>query len=426
MEEKKSEERKYKLNRLETTKAIGPLVDAHWDGLREAKKQGKKVAWSMGPLFPFAYAMDMPCHFHAGYASYCGGRKGVPPLLEAAEADGQIVDTCSYHRLHMGVILAIEKQLPIKEEVMLPKPDLVLSARLCTEHSHQSDSIYRHIKVPVIAMDMIPPHKPEDLKILENYVKRQCYEVVIPQIEEFCGRKFNYDRLSEMLATLKEAALVRNECWKFFERIPSPWTLWDWGVSIAPVFYLMGQPGTVEYYEKLKAELQQRADQGISAISPEEKFRVYWDGWLPWSFLGTISRKLLSFGANPIVGKYPWEFFPHPEYIDPERPVDTLCEQWYTHMMSTRSSPEFGLEFISECVDKYSLDGLIMYAARTCRLWNLGEQDIIDEIERRHGIPGVVLEADMLDPKFFSEAQIDMRLQALFEMIEARRKMRRR
>jgi benzoyl-CoA reductase/2-hydroxyglutaryl-CoA dehydratase subunit BcrC/BadD/HgdB len=48
--------------------------------------------------------------------------------------------------------------------------------------------------------------------------------------------------------------------------------------------------------------------------------------------------------------------------------------------------------------------------------------DIIDEIERNYGIPGIVIEADMIDPKFFSEAQIDIRLQALFEMIEARRK----
>ena len=416
----------YKFNRLETTKLIGPWVDDHWDGLRVAKKEGKKVAWSMGPLFPIAYAMDIPCHFHAGYAAYCGGRKGVPSLLEAAEAEGHILDACSYHRLHMGVISAIENQLPIREEVMLPKPDIVLSARLCTEHTHQSDAIYRHLKVPNIAIDILPAHNESDFKMLEKYTKRQLNEVAIPFLENFCGKKFNYDRLSQLLAVLKEAALLRNECWKFFEQVPSPWTLWDWGISIAPVFYLMGQPKSVDYFRQLKAELQQRTEKGIGGIHPEERFRVYWDGWVPWSFLGPISRKLLTFGANPIVGKYPWEFFPHPEEMDPSNPIDTIVKQWYTYMMSVKSSPEFALPFIEDCVEKYHLDGLIMYASRTCRLWNLGEQDIIDEIERKYGIPGVILEADMIDDKFFSEAQIDTRLQAFFEMMEARKRPRSR
>ena len=37
MEEKKSEERKFKLNRLETTKLMGPWVDEHWASIRVAK-----------------------------------------------------------------------------------------------------------------------------------------------------------------------------------------------------------------------------------------------------------------------------------------------------------------------------------------------------------------------------------------------------
>lgn len=420
-------EETYKINRLETTKRIGPMVDAHWAGLREAKEQGKLVAWSMGPLFPLAYAMDIPCHFHAGYASYCGGRKGVPPLLEAAEADGHIVDTCSYHRLHMGMIAAIKKgNVDVKPEVLLPIPDVVLSARLCTEHTHQSDSIYRHLNAPTIVVDLPPPHSERDIKLIENYVKEQIYQVAIPALEDLCGRRFNYGRLTEILKVLKQAALMRNKCWRFFEKVPSPWTLWDYGVSIAPVFYLMGQPGTIEYYQDLEAELASRAEQGIGSMHPEEKYRVYWDGWIPWSFLGVLSRKLLSHGANPVVGRYPWEFFPHADKIDPSKPVDTLVEQWYTNLMACRSSPEFALPFVEEKTKKYKVDGIIMYAARTCRLWNIGQLEIINEMERKHGIPGVVLEADMLDPKFFSDAQIDIRLQALFEMIDARRKAKTR
>ncbi|MCX8176262.1 MAG: 2-hydroxyacyl-CoA dehydratase family protein [Candidatus Bathyarchaeota archaeon] len=54
--------------------------------------------------------------------------------------------------------------------------------------------------------------------------------------------------------------------------------------------------------------------------------------------------------------------------------------------------------------------------------WNAGQREILNRIEREYGIPGVIIEADMVDPRFFNDAQIELRLQALFEMIDARRK----
>ena len=36
----------YKLNRLETTKLMGPIVDKHWEELRTAKDRGQMVGWS--------------------------------------------------------------------------------------------------------------------------------------------------------------------------------------------------------------------------------------------------------------------------------------------------------------------------------------------------------------------------------------------
>ena len=46
-------------------------------------------------------------------------------------------------------------------------------------------------------------------------------------------------------------------------------------------------------------------------------------------------------------------------------------------------------------------------------------------MERKYGIPGITLEADMADPKMFSDAQIDTRLAAFFEVLEARKEKRR-
>jgi len=54
-------------------------------------------------------------------------------------------------------------------------------------------------------------------------------------------------------------------------------------------------------------------------------------------------------------------------------------------------------------------------------MWNLGHNDFIAAIERQNGIPGVVIEGDMVDTRMNSFAQIETRLEALAEMIEARK-----
>ncbi|HMK65567.1 MAG TPA: hypothetical protein VK564_07210, partial [Thermodesulfobacteriota bacterium] len=60
---------------------------------------------------------------------------------------------------------------------------------------------------------------------------------------------------------------------------------------------------------------------------------------------------------------------------------------------------------------------------RTCRGVG-GLQDIIREMDQKFSVPGVIIDADQIDPKFFSEAQLDLRLQALLEAIDARRELK--
>jgi len=289
--------------------------------------------------------------------------------------------------------------------------------------AHYAEALHRRYGIPVVAVDIPPPRREEDIPRLEKYVERQVRETLIPTLEEVCGKPFDYEGMREILRALKKAATLRNECWEFFKVKPTPWTLWDYGVSIAPVFYLMGKPETVPYYEKLKSELAERASKKIPAILPNgEKYRIYWDGWLPWAFLGMFIRKFVSHGAVPICGRYPWEFFPRPELIDPEEdPMHNFIQLYYTRgRLALTFMPEGALDEISKLVKEYSIDGLVMFSSRTCRAWNVGQREIINEIERKYGVPGVIIEADMVDSRLVSEAQIDTRLQALFEMIDAR------
>jgi benzoyl-CoA reductase/2-hydroxyglutaryl-CoA dehydratase subunit BcrC/BadD/HgdB len=263
----------------------------------------------------------------------------------------------------------------------------------------------------------------------EEFLYRQIKETLIPTLEDVCGKPFDYDRMWQILITTKKAAMLRKQCMELFKVIPAPWTLWDSGISIAPVVHLAGKPEAVAYMEKLKAELDHRVANKIPAILPEERYRLYWDNFLPWAFLGKIIRKLVPFGAIPVCGRYPFMFAPHPEHI-PDEPVGDPVRVWvegiYRYGERVFGVPEIALQAVSRQVEEHSVDGLIMFTSKSCRIFNLGQQDILDEIERRYGIPGVIIEGDMVDSKMLSEAQIDTRLQALFETIEGRRRAKRR
>jgi len=415
------EKKEYKQNRLETTRLMGPMVDKHWAELRAAKETGQKVAWSAGPGFLFPYAMKMKCHFMAGYAAYCGGRRAADQVIEAAEAGGDLVDTCSYHKLHTGMFYAVKKGLPIREDVILPIPDLMISSRLCPEQSHYGEALAQRFGVRVVGLDFPIPRKKEDIPKIERFVIKQHKEVFIPVLEEVCGKPFDYEEMRRILRMEKEACLIRNECWEFLKNKPATWTLWDYGVSIAPIFYMMGSPESLTYYKKLRDELAERATKNIPAILPDgERFRIMWDGWLPWAFLGIFIRKLIPLGAVPICGRYPWEFFPHPELIDPDADdiIENWVHQWYSdEMIMWHDGPEGGLELIGELIKDYSIDGVIFFTSRTCRVW-LAHPDLMDLVERRYGVPGCLIDADMIDSRMVSEAQIETRLQALIERME--------
>ena len=47
---------------------------------------------------------------------------------------------------------------------------------------------------------------------------------------------------------------------------------------------------------------------------------------------------------------------------------------------------------------------------------------ILREVEKRTGVPGAFIESDLVDPRYFSNANIKNRLESYFQMIESRRR----
>jgi len=244
----------------------------------------------------------------------------------------------------------------------------------------------------------------------------------IALLEKITGQPYNWNHLEEMLAEVKRTTTLRLEVMKLCRHIPAPATFFDWSTSIGVVAHLIGLPGTGDLLEKMKEEVEQRIAQGISAV-PVEKYRLYWDGILTWPVLGVLANKFAALDACVVAGVYTHlSWWPKPELIDPERPLESIayncCDIVLNHDFSHR------VKAISDLCQEYSIDGLVMSETQTCRAFNGESFAIMDGVARRLGIPAITIGGDSCDARFYSDAQVDTRLQALVETIEARRKVR--
>ena len=69
-------------------------------------------------------------------------------------------------------------------------------------------------------------------------------------------------------------------------------------------------------------------------------------------------------------------------------------------------------------IDKYEVDGLVMHSNRSCKPYSLGQYDIQKIIQQKRGIPTLLIEADMVDERSFSESQIETRIDAFMEVLK--------
>jgi benzoyl-CoA reductase/2-hydroxyglutaryl-CoA dehydratase subunit BcrC/BadD/HgdB len=72
-------------------------------------------------------------------------------------------------------------------------------------------------------------------------------------------------------------------------------------------------------------------------------------------------------------------------------------------------------------IAKYDVDGLVMHSNRSCKPYSLGQYDIQQIIQRKSGIATMMIEADMVDERSFSESQIETRIEAFMEVLKNKR-----
>ncbi len=412
-----------KPNRVKTTALVGDMVNEFYTNIRQAPALGRPVAWCVGATpFELLLAMDISYVHMENYAAMLSARRAEGEMTKAAEGIGFPLDVCSYCRIaHGGALLQQANQTGSlsRPELLVPLPDFLVCSNQCQTQGNWYDSFRRFLNVPGFLLDVPPSH--DDKQLAENiaYVTDQLREYV-SFLENTVGRRLDWEKLSNIMALIKEGSQIKKECYDLGRNIPSPMSEFDWFISIAPANILRGREKSVSYWKTLKSELEARVRNGVAAV-PGEKYRLYWDHVAVWFKLRELSEMFASRQACVVASTYLADaFYAEPDHIDPSDPLGSIAREQC--MGFSMRDLDYRINLVSRLVEERRLDGLIMFSSRTCRPFGIGQYDIVEAIQKRHNIPGIVLEGDHCDRTMHSDIEWNNQLEPFFEALASRKK----
>jgi benzoyl-CoA reductase subunit B len=353
-------------------------------------------------------------------------RKKSGKMIMDAERDGHSEDVCTYVKTDLGMMLQGEVG-PTGEP--MPHPDiLLLSYTGCFTFMKWFELVRQKYDCRTVMLHV--PYQ-GDGKInpaMRRYVVNQLKEKVIPVLEQVSGVKFDIDRLREYMKESVKAEEDLVGVLQSAKHRPSPIDGYFGAVYyIGPIFTAFrGVPEATRYYEVLRKEVQERMQAGKGPVTPEgelaeEKYRLVVEGPPNWTSFRDFWKMFYDEGAVVVASTYAkvggvYDFgFRH----DPERPLESLadyCLGCYTNLNFPQR-----IDMICKYIDEYQADGLLINSIKSCNSFSAGQLLILREVEKRTGKPAAFIESDLVDPRYFSGANIKNRLESYFQMIKQKR-----
>ncbi|HET9338964.1 MAG TPA: 2-hydroxyacyl-CoA dehydratase, partial [Casimicrobiaceae bacterium] len=154
---------------------------------------------------------------------------------------------------------------------------------------------------------------------------------------------------------------------------------------------------------------------------PGEKYRLVVEGPPNWTSFRDFWKMFYDEGAVVVASTYSkvggvYDFgFRH----DPDRPLESLAE--YCLGCYTNLNLPSRIDMICKYLDEYQADGLLINSIKSCNSFSAGQLLILREVERRTGKPAAFIETDLVDPRYFSAANVKNRLESYFQMVKQKR-----
>ncbi len=405
------------------------MIARNYDLLTSAPETGRKVASTFVPgnLNELLMCFDLLNNLPEINAINNGMRKVSGDFILEAEKRGHSEDVCTYVKADLGM-MAKGNLAPNGKP--LPRPDvLLLSYTGCFTFMKWFELVRDEYKCPTVMLHVPYQGDGRSTENMRKYIVKQLKDEVIPTLEKVSGVKFDIDRLR---AYLRESAKAENDFVWVLESAkhkPSPIDAYFGGVYyIGPIFTAFrGTPDATEYYRLLRAEIEERIAKGLGPVTPEgdmkaQKYRLVVEGPPNWTSFREFWKMFYDEGAVVVASSYTkvGGTYDLGYRHDPDHPLETLadyCLGCYTN----RNLPQ-RVEQLEHYLQAYEADGLLINSIKSCNSFSAGQLMIMREIEKRTGKPGAFIETDLVDPRYFSAANVKNRLESYFQMIDQKRK----
>lgn len=396
-----------KMNSKELSKKI---TKEYMHDAFHAHELGKMVGYStaISPVELFV-AHDIIPIYPENHAVAClSGRMGTELSL-VTESLGYTSHLCAYARSDLGY-----RQTGKTATGGIPEPDLLLSCNAqCFTLTKWFQVLARRGNVPMFVFDT--PEFIRDSGARKEIVKYCVMQLkeMIAWLEEVTKRKFDYDRLKEVMRYSAQSSLLYKEFLDMAQYKPSPISIFDALIGMAIAVYRRGTPECVEYYQTLVDECQAKVDQGIGVLK-NEKYRLYWENLPVWFKFSDHAKLLGSYGGVILTSLYvhAWSL----EFDLDKDPLLTMAEQYVSCF--SNSTIEDRADMAVDLFKRYDMNGMLMFMNRSCKAVSFAVPSLRDILTKRTGIPALVFESDMGDPRFYSETQIRTRIEAYFETLD--------
>lgn len=395
--------------KLTSKELLNQLVAKHYDDALTAKAEGRPVVWatSISPQ-ELLETMDLTVVYPENHAAAIGARKGSMEFISYSEGKGYSSDLCSYARVNMGYV-----DLKDAEAQNIPQPDLILCCNnICNTVIKWYENIAKELHIPMILFDTPYSYEYQISEESIQYMRRQ-FDYAIRQLEELTKKRFDYDRLSEVMEVSNSTCRWWKKSTELAMHKPSPLSGFDMFNYMAMVVCMRGNKDGGTLFRLWYEELEERMKQNLGPWNnAEEKYRIMWDGIACWPHLATTFKTLKKYGVNMVASTYPDSWNIRYEKND----LDALVRAYASHYANR--SIAYSVDNIAKIAEDYSLDGIIFHSNRSCKLMDFKQYEIQRQVQQRTGVPAVFFDGDQTDPRVFSDAQYETRIQALVELME--------
>jgi len=334
-------------------------------------------------------------------------------FLDAVTGYGVPVEICTMHRAAAGMAIA----------GAFPLPDFIIgTSEVCDPEIKTTEVIARLLNRPnfyieqVPSYDLIHPHHWYNQEVLAYYKKE--LEALISFLEKQTGKRFDIDRLREVIELSNEAAALYQEVTRLREHVPTPLRNIDFFYHCLVYTLFAGKQEAIDYFSICLREAREVIE-GKRPFPHQERHRISWFFCLPCYSMDLFNWMEQEHGVTipvDIVNYWTGE----EEVMDPADPIDAIARKSYwAPLAAVYIGPgEKWSERAVEMSQRGKVEAAVLMNNYNCKEGCVIMRLIKDTVQRKLGIPVKFIDADVIDPSLAPPESLKDELEGFFESLE--------